>query len=508
MKKYIFTLLSAACIGFTSCSEDTMDEININNEDPAPEKVPAKLQLTDAIMSTGFSTVSGDFAFYTSSLTEQNCGTGNNQLAKAELRNSIEWAASTTFNNVWNSTYGNLLNIRQMIEKIETEVPGNVGQYDILGMAQVLEVVNFGVLTDMMGDIPYSEALKGQANMQPKLDAQKDIYAGLIATLDKAIENLTKGQNLKNAGSQDIAYNGNAKKWLAASYALKARYLIHQLAVNPGVLAEAKAAALKAVELNFSSFRVNGFSGDNSCDNPWSAFEWSRGYIAPSTTVANIMEANNDPRLYGYTNTFRKPGREDKFVQTPCPPHTPGDKSQAEKSWTTGGSAWYDLATRSITLMSEAELYFILAEAQLRSGEDATNAFQKAVISSVNEVNSYMTAIYNESGFEDFLKAKAEAEAYATSLGTPDLKKVFEQKYLAQCIDEQVETYNDIRRLQAMGESYITLTNPMNTQSGINRFPYRLPYGNSAVLGNPNVAKAFGDGFYVYTEKTWINGGK
>lgn len=36
---------------------------------------------------------------------------------RAELRNSSEWAASTTFNNVWNSTYGNLMNIRQMIEK-------------------------------------------------------------------------------------------------------------------------------------------------------------------------------------------------------------------------------------------------------------------------------------------------------------------------------------------------------------------------------------------------------
>ena len=507
MKKYIFTLLSAACIGFTSCSENTMDDININNEDPAPEKVPAKLQLTDAIMSTGFSTVSGDFAFYTSSLTEQNCGTGNNQLAKAELRNSIEWAASTTFNNVWDGTYGNLLNIRQIIEKIETEVPGNEGQFDVLGMAQVLEAVNFGVMTDMMGDIPYSEALQGQANMQPKLDAQKDIYTGLIATLDKAIENLTKGQNLKNASSQDIAYKGDAKKWLAAAYALKARYLIHQLAVNPSVLADAKAAAQKAADLNFSSFCVNGFTGDNSFDNPWSAFQWSRGYIASSKTVADLMTTYNDPRLYGYTHTFGV--EKGAYVIYDFKAHAPGDKAKAEESWSDGNAAWYDLGNQPIHIMSKAELYFILAEAQLRSGEDATAAFQKAVASSVNEVMGYMEEIYNATGLTDFLtSSQSDVDAYVASLGTPDLKKVFEQKYLAQCIDEQVETYNDIRRLQAMGESYITLTNPMNTQSGINRFPYRLPYGNSAVLGNPNVAKAFGDGFYIYTEKTWINGGK
>jgi hypothetical protein len=96
---------------------------------------------------------------------------------------------------------------------------------------------------------------------------------------------------------------------------------------------------------------------------------------------------------------------------------------------------------------------------------------------------------------------------FAASLGTPTLKTLFEQKYLAQCVDEQVETYNDFRRLEAMGESYITLTNPHNKQSGINRYPYRLPYGNSSVTSNPNVADAYGDGFYIYDKKTWINGG-
>ena len=38
----------------------------------------------------------------------------------------------------------------------------------------------------------------------------------------------------------------------------------------------------------------------------------------------------------------------------------------------------------------------------------------------------------------------------------------------AQALDEQVETYNDLRRLKAMGEEYVILTNPRNAQSGIN----------------------------------------
>ena len=187
MKKYIFMTLTVVLFGLTACTEDAFDRINKDNEHPSPEAVPAALQLTDAIMSTGFSTVSGDFAFYLSSLNEQEVGMGNNQLMFAEMRNSSEWAASTTFNNVWNSTYGNLQNIRQMQSKIENEVPGNVGQFDILGMAQILEAVNFGVLTDMFGDIPYSEAVQGQGNLQPKLDAQKDVYTGILATDRKSV---------------------------------------------------------------------------------------------------------------------------------------------------------------------------------------------------------------------------------------------------------------------------------------------------------------------------------
>ena len=484
MKKYIFAILSSALIGFSACSEDTLDEINKNTEDPAPEIVPAYLQLSEAIMSTGFSTVSGDLAFYLSSLTEQEIGVGNNQLAKAELRNSVEWASSTTFNNVWNSTYTNLLNIREIIRKIETEVPGNVGQYDLLGIAQVLEALNWGILTDVHGDIPYSEALKGQEILQPKLDSQKDVYTGILGTLDNAITNLEKGINLKSSKDQDLAFGGDAKKWLATAYALKARYLIHQLAVNPSALSLAKAAAEKAVELGFETCQITEFNGV-TCDNPWSAFFWSRQYTASSKTVVDLMAANNDPRLEAYTygtGIGYEPGDREITLVT---------DAYYSLSW----PYWLDMGSQPLHLVTKSELYFILAETQLRSEEDATEAFQIAVEASVAEILGWTG--------DDTSKAAA----FAASLGTPTLKTLFEQKYLAQCVDEQIETYNDLRRLEAMGEEYVVLTNPNNSQSGVNRFPYSLPYGNSSVTSNPNVAAAYGDGFYIYEKKTWINGG-
>ena len=482
MKKYILMAMSAALLGFTACSEDTLDEINKDNQHPSPDVVPAYLQLSEAIMSTGFSTVSGDLAFYLSSLNEQEIGVGNNQLMKAELRNSSEWAASTTFNNVWNSTYGNLMNIRQMQNKVKNEVPGNVGQYDILGIAQVLEALNFGILTDMHGDIPYSEAVQGQGNLQPKLDDQKDVYAGIMATLDDAITNLEKGAGLKSAKDQDLVLGGDSKKWEAFAYALKARYILHQSVIESNVWPQVEAAAAKAVELGFEGAAITEFNGQ-TCDNPWSAYIWSRSYVASSKTVTNLMEATNDPRLEYYTY-----GTGESYA--------PGDEDAAKVA--DGSLAfpqWYDYGSQPLHLFSKAELYFILAEAQLRQGKDATDAFQTAVKTAVGEI---MTLVKDDTDVATFVE----------SLGSPTLQTLFEQKYLAQSYDEQIEAYNDLRRCKAMGESYITLTNPFNTQSSINRYPERLPYGNSSVLSNPHVKAVYGDGTYVYTEKTWINGGK
>lgn len=473
MKKYLIYTLSVAALTFTSCGDDTMDKINKDTHHPTAEIVAARLQLSDAIMSTAFSTVSGDYAFYTSSLTEQLIGSGNNQLMKAELRQSVELAASTTFNNVWGSTYSNIMSLNQMIEKVQNDIAGSGGQLDILGAAQLLKAINVGFLTDMHGDIPYSEAFLGSENMQPALDSQQTIYADIMKLIDDAITNLGNS-NGKNLGEQDILFHGDIDAWLASAYAIKARYLIHQSKVNAGAVAQAKEAAKTALELGFAGMNLSEFNGV-TCDNPWSAFVWSRYYTTCSTHVTGYM-VGDDPR-YDYYNG-------DVAVD-------PGDEEAAKISANYDYPLYYDLGSQPVHIMSYSELCFILAEAQLRGGEDATFAFQEGVAASIDEQAAW-------------LGDDADGSEYAATLPVPTLKDVFQQKYIALAVDGQPETYNDIRRLKAMGEDYIVLTNPFNNQSGINRWPEVLPYGNSSVLANPNVAAVYGDGTYVYSTKAWL----
>jgi Starch-binding associating with outer membrane len=55
------------------------------------------------------------------------------------------------------------------------------------GIFQTFRVLLFSFMTDLYGDIYYTEALKGREGiLYPKYDKQADIYAGLLKELDEA----------------------------------------------------------------------------------------------------------------------------------------------------------------------------------------------------------------------------------------------------------------------------------------------------------------------------------
>ena len=63
----------------------------------------------------------------------------------------------------------------------------------------------------------------------------------------------------------------------------------------------------------------------------------------------------------------------------------PGNSDQATLVQALNEPAWLENGAANLVIMSESELYFILAEAQAILGQDATTAFEKAVSSNVKE---------------------------------------------------------------------------------------------------------------------------
>ena len=487
--KYLYGLALATML-FSSCSENLMDRVNRKETSKTADKVAAKFQLTDAEVATAYSTVNGAYAWYVSSYTEQLFGTGNNQMMKAELRNPSETASATTFNNEWNSTYLNLHNIYQMIEKC-SEGGINASQSDLLGMAQILNAINWGVLTDLHGDVPFTECFTG--NPAPKIDTQESIYTAILKMLDDAQTNLANGGS--NAGEQDLFFGGDTEKWSAFGHAVKARYLLHTYGRNKSVLSEVVKEAQAAIDGGFTGCYLKVFNGVTA-DNAWSAYQWSRYYIGSNKTVDDLMLEREDPREPIYNMDM---SGENIIGE-------PGNSDQATLVQALNEPAWLENGAANLVIMSESELYFILAEAQAILGQDATAAFEKAVSSNVKEYFAIAGEEIEDADVEDYIEGLADLFA------ADPLKEIRIQKYLAQTRGEVIETYNDMRRIIYTDGKYpVEMKNPNNTSSVGNRWPLRLPYGDSDVVSNPNVTAAFGSGneagMYIFTENVWWAGG-
>ncbi len=491
MKKHI-TIALLSLLTITSCGDGVMDYLNRDTSNPAVDVVPAKFSITDAIVSTAFTTISGSYCWYSSCFTEQEFGTGNNQFRNAEVRLRSEVAAATTYNNEWNGTYGNIANLRTIIEKT-SEGGLNEGQVDILGIAQILFAVNFGILTDLHGDIPCSEAGWGSKFLNPKIDTQESIYNdAVLGMLDQGIANL-KSATTNYVGTQDILFKGTAKNWIALGYAFKARYLLHTYYQNRNVLSDVITAANNAIEAGFDGVELSFFNGVDQ-DNPWSAFWWSRYYTGSTSTVVDLMNARNDNRVVAYNFEIFDGTQYGPTAAKRC--GVPGNEVDAAMTNSLNAPAWLDNGGQTINIFSKSELYFILAEAKMRTSGDATEDFKTAVTAAFDDIDAA------NDGIADFDNNGAD---YAAGL-TVSLEEIMIQKYLSQIRDGQIEAYNDIRRCKALGENWIKLQNPLNTQNGVNYWPERYPYGNSSVISNPIIEAAF-KSIDIYTDKIWLFGG-
>jgi len=479
MNKILNLFLVAILITATwSCSEDIMDDINKNVNNPT--EVASKLIITDVMTSSAFTVASGDFAFYTSLYMEHNVGIYN-QFYNAEIR-SGEPTSSTTYNNPWAGAYQTLYNAKGIIEKC-SEGGSEAGNFHTLGIAQILSAYNLAILTDLMGDVPWTEALQPGVIFTPVLDKQEAIYVKIFTLLDAALVNLEKETLFPTLGSQDMLYGGNVDKWKKFAYGLKARYTMR--------LSLKKAAYATVIEMankSFSSsteqcqFNYNG----NTTVSPFYSIFTDRNYYGASQSLHDKLVVRNDPRDAKFFMVHPKAGGDLVFAPN-------GTANQIQDFYSVSALS---SATAPTYLLSYHEIEFLKAEAYVRLNDlpNAEIALKKAIEAAFTKVNVGLTADEADAYFTDNVKGKFTANP---------LSEVMNQKYIAFFEEESVEAYNDYRRLKAMGNNVISLANPKNAT----QFPLRLTYGADDVTTNKNVRDVYGDGTYIYTENVWWAGG-
>lgn len=524
------SVLSAALlsVALVSCSEDKMDAIN--NDGNHTTVVPSKFILADVITSTAFYNVGGDFNTYETTYVEHEVGISN-QLYRAETRNG-EPSSSTTFNNAWENIYSTLKNARIIVSKC-SDGGDQHGNYTTRGIGEVMLALNAGIIADMFGDTPYNQAaLPDLANGQPQymnpiLDTQEAIYQNIMQNLDNAITDLPKGDNNTSGGvgNYDLLFKGDTVKWRKFAYGLKARYTMHMLHRSADPASDLN-KILSYIDRSFGPGEEAAYDMYDGVNlNPLFDFQWSRDYLAASQSMADKLIERNDPRLRRVYVTpmdvrATKPpywkqiaGKDDANFDNMAPNGTP---QPLQYHYNT--SIYMFAETAPTLLMSRHELLFLKAEAlcRLNRTNEAEDALKDAIASAIANTERSVNSALNEApdvlSNGGIVKASEaitdeEAETYFMDEVLPlftanPLKETMIQKYIALwgASGETPEAYNDIRRMKAMGENFVTLTNP-------NPFPLRCPYGDGDVSANPNVQKAFGNGQYVYTEAVWWAGG-
>jgi len=101
------------------------------------------------------------------------------------------------------------------------------GQNGYVLMATVMKAYSYEVLVDLYDQVPYTQALQGASNLQPKFDDGYTVYKGLLAEIDAALAN--PGSIATTDQKTDFLFNGDINKWVQFANTLKLKMYLRMV---------------------------------------------------------------------------------------------------------------------------------------------------------------------------------------------------------------------------------------------------------------------------------------
>ena len=200
-------MLSMAFVMF-SC-QDLVDGINDDPNSIPTEDIEQKLFLTGAQLAN-ISFQAGHMSRISALYSGQLFGFAS--VYGDVYRYNISTAES---NSSWNKVYiGVITNTRSIVANAPND---NL----LVGISKIIEAHAVGSAASVFGDVPFSET--GNPEIEdPKFDSQVSVLNSVQDLLDEAITTL--GSATSRPLLEDIHFNGDAEKWIAAANTLKSRF--------------------------------------------------------------------------------------------------------------------------------------------------------------------------------------------------------------------------------------------------------------------------------------------
>ncbi|MGF7214533.1 hypothetical protein GGR92_000673 [Spirosoma lacussanchae] len=403
-------------------------------------------------------------------------------------------------NGVWNSVYGNMRNVQNIIDLATA-----AGQNNYLGVALIWKSWLFSLATDAYGDIPYTEATQAKLGgvYAPKYDTQEAVYTGILADLAKA-NDLLGTSNEVLAG--DILFGGGAgslPRWKKLANSLRLRALM-RISGKRNVSAD-----LQAIVADRTKFPIMESNADNAAltyqataPNQWPLYGSRVGSFdefRASKSLVDRLLAINDPRLPVFARPVERPSSAGK-VEYVGVPNGLGDTPALNYNGGPQGVSRVGLPFACLVcsspapvpnvarglVMTYAEVQFLLAEAReknLISTGSAETYYLNGIRANMDYYKAIVPAEYgiNVTPAADYF---TQAGVAYTGTTQQKLEKIGTQKWVALLFNG-LEGWFDWRRT-----GIPTVTPGPDNLNG-NRVPVRYPYPQSEQsLNGKNRAEA------------------
>ncbi len=310
MKKIKLLLFGFLCLlVVVSCTEN-FDEINTEQTGFTANEVSAKFFLTSAQVGLY---APNRYSYWRAHLIHSDRYAGHFTFG----HNASWWSDELGYS--YNGGYtdaaydwlaGRLGNV-ESFKRLTIEGGEFENQY-MYAMSLVMRGIYFQMYTDVFGMVPYSEA-GVEGILTPKYDAQKDVYKGIIAELDEAMSIIgsveSTGVGVDDVAENDIYCRGDLQQWKRLANTLKLRIGMRALdAPGDDFAAVAISEALASPLLDETSgsvvmkkdFVISEWTS-SSYGDVWHDFGGGSDWTISSTLI-NLLQENNDPRLAVYAN--------------------------------------------------------------------------------------------------------------------------------------------------------------------------------------------------------------
>ena len=430
-----------------SCKKWINTDLNINPDQPAD--VPMSSILTGVQANMAYNTIGGNdlcrvtsiWMQYFQGVARQSQATTNYTLLESDV------------NNLWVTNYTNTMMNLEIISAKAVSAANPTYK----GIADVLMANTLGVTTDVWGDIPYSAAFQGVANLTPAFDSQQSIYTAILGLLDDAITQLGMADAPTITG--DVMYGGDPALWLQAAHTLKARYILHLSKLDATSWANALAALAGGISSNDNDLQFSFFDAAGA-QNPLYQFMQQRGDITMAKVFIDTLNlVRHDPRLPMFaTATAENTYIGNGWGEVSADVSMPGDAVAA--------------ASSVVPFVTYVESLFIKAECLYK-----TNA---SVVQVRTALLDAVTASMQKWGADYTAWMTVYTQYINFSSGAPLFKEIMTQKWIA--LYNQSEAFADWRRT----DNVIGLqANPLQSAQR-NVIPRHFPQAQSEVNYNPN----------------------